>query len=84
MSNGRYARQIYRIGYQVNDAYSDYLTMGAPSQLTPSQVRYLKEKDSGAAVMQDVVTVKDGSYSDDLPIRANDVYLILMTKLADN
>jgi xylan 1,4-beta-xylosidase len=84
LSNGRYARQIYRIGYGINDAYSDYLAMGAPSQLTPAQVRFLKEKNSGAAILQDNVSVKDGRYSDDLAIRTNDVYLILLTRLAEN
>lgn len=82
-ANGRYARQIFRIGYGVNDAYSDYLAMGAPNQLTPTQVRFLKEKDNGAPIQQDIVTVKDGLFSAELPIRSNDVYLVLMTKLTD-
>lgn len=81
--NGRYALQLYRIGYGINDAYSDYLAMGAPSQLTPQQVRYLKEKDSGAAVSQDTIKVTDGSFQHDLPLRTNDVYLMLLTKIAD-
>jgi xylan 1,4-beta-xylosidase len=81
--NGRYARQLFRIGYGVNDAYSDYLAMGAPSQLTPTQVRFLKEKDNGAPILQDIVSVKNGSFSTELPIRTNDVYLVLLTKLTD-
>jgi xylan 1,4-beta-xylosidase len=81
--NGRYARQVYRIGYEINDAYSDYLALGSPSQLTPAQVSFLKEKDNGAPVMQDMVSITNGSYTADLPTRANDVYLILLTKLTD-
>jgi xylan 1,4-beta-xylosidase len=84
LSNGRYARQIYRIGYGVNDPYSDYLAMGAPSQLTPAQVRFLKEKNSGSPILQDNVPIKDGRYSDDWAIRTNDVYLIVLTRLAEN
>ena len=83
LNNGRYVRQIYRIGYQINDAYSDYLAMGAPSQLTPAQVRFLKDKNSGAPILQDTVIVKDGMYSDDLPIRTNDVYLVVLTRVSD-
>ncbi len=84
LANGRYGRQIYRIGYGINDAYSDYLAMGAGSQLTPKQVRFLKEKDNGAAVAQDVLSIKDGRYSGDLPVRTNDVYLVVLTRLAEN
>ena len=84
LTNGRYARQIYRIGYGINDVYSDYLAMGAPSQLLPAQVRLLKEKNSGAATVQDFVNVKDGAYLDDLAMRTNDVDLVVLTKVGDN
>jgi xylan 1,4-beta-xylosidase len=84
LTNGPYARQIYRIGYGINDAYSDYLAIGAPTQLSPAQVRFLKGKDSGAPTLQDFVTVKDGSYADDLPMRTNDVYLVVLTRMAEN
>lgn len=83
LANGRYALQVYRTGYGVNDAYSDYLAMGAPSQLTRAQVKFLKEKDSGAAVRQEVVTVKDGTFTDELPMHSNDVYLVTLTRLTD-
>src|ERR1035437_495319 len=83
VANGRYARQVYRIGYEINDAYSDYLAMGAPSQLTPQQVRYLKEKNSRAATAVDTVTVTEGIIRHELPLRTNDVYLVLLTKIVD-
>lgn len=83
LPDGRYARQIYRIGYGMNDAYSDYLALGAPSQLTPAQVRFLKEKDSGAPVMEDLITVTDGSYTADFPMRTNDVYLVVLSRVSE-
>jgi xylan 1,4-beta-xylosidase len=83
VANGRYALAVYRIGYKVNDAYTDYLAMGAPSQLTPRQVMYLKEKDGGAAVSEVEVNVTDGNMGYDLPLRTNDVYLLLLTKIAN-
>jgi xylan 1,4-beta-xylosidase len=83
VANGRYALAVYRIGYKVNDAYTDYLDLGAPAQLTPRQVSYLKEKDSGGAVSETEVSVTGGSFSYDLPIRTNDVYLVLLTKVAN-
>jgi xylan 1,4-beta-xylosidase len=82
-ANGRYALSVYRTGYKVNDAYTDYLALGAPSQLTLQQVKYLKEKDSGAAITQTEINVTDGSFSYDLPIRTNDVYLLLLTKISN-
>jgi len=48
------------------------------------KVRFLKEKNSGVATVQDFVTVRDGSYMDDLPIRTNDVYLVVLTRVAEN
>jgi xylan 1,4-beta-xylosidase len=82
-ANGRYALQVFRIGYGVNDAYTDYLAMGAPSQLTPQQVRYLKQKNSGAAIATETISVKDGTIRYDLPLRTNDVYLLELTRIAD-
>jgi len=83
VANGKYALAVYRIGYKVNDAYSDYLAMGAPSQLTVQQVRYLKEKDSGAAVTETLVDVSDGKFSYDLPLRSNDVGMVVLTKVGE-
>jgi len=84
LNDGLYVRQVYRIGYGINDAYSAYLTIGAPSQLTPAQVDLLKNKNNGAPTLQDTISVKDGTYSDELPIRTNDVYLVVLTKTASN
>ena len=82
-SNGKYRLQVYRIGYKVNDAYSDYLAMGAPAQLTPQQVRTLKEKNSGAAISESIVSVTDGRIETTVPLRTNDVYLLLLTKIVE-
>jgi xylan 1,4-beta-xylosidase len=82
-SNGMYTLRVYRIGYKINDAYSDYLAIGAPSQLTPQQVRFLKEKDSGAAISESIVSVTDGRIETTMPLRTNDVYLLLLTKMVE-
>jgi xylan 1,4-beta-xylosidase len=82
-TNGMYTLQVYRIGYKVNDAYSDYLSLGAPSQLTTQQVSYLKGKNSGAAISESIVRVTDGRFDSTLPLRTNDVYLLLLTKIAE-
>jgi xylan 1,4-beta-xylosidase len=81
--NGKYLLQVFRIGYKVNDAYSDYLAMGAPAQLTPQQVRSLKEKDNGSAITQSILSVSDGRIETTVPLRMNDVVLLLLTRLAE-
>jgi xylan 1,4-beta-xylosidase len=82
-SKGKYMLQVYRIGYKVNDAYSDYLGMGAPAQLTPQEVRFLKEKDSGAAISQEIVSAPEGKIEATLPLKTNDVVLLLLTKIQE-
>jgi len=57
--------------------------LGAPSQLTTQQVSYLKGKNSGAAISESIVRVTDGRFDSTLPLRTNDVYLLLLTKIAE-
>jgi xylan 1,4-beta-xylosidase len=82
MPEGRYELKLYRIGYEINDPYTDYLALGAPSQLSLQQVQYLKEKNDGSPSVQKIVDTKDGSIGYDLPIRTNDVALLLLTRIS--
>jgi len=45
--NGRYRLVSYGVGYERNDAYTAYLRMGGPEQLTKDQVGKLKEASRG-------------------------------------
>jgi xylan 1,4-beta-xylosidase len=42
--NGKYAVEVYKVGYRSNDAYSSYLSMGKPAQLTNNRLSKLKGK----------------------------------------
>ena len=75
---GRYHVSTYAIGYQHNDAYTAYLRMGAPSQLTLAQVRALDETASGAPVEQSVVDHPGGEFVREMPLRENDVFLVVL------
>jgi len=44
----RYQLETYRIGYEQNDAYTAYLHLGAPQQLTREQVKQINRAASGA------------------------------------
>ncbi len=78
---GKYKVQIYQTGYLVNDAYSKYIQMGSPSQITKAQEKQLKEASENKAVEELTVTVKDGKFAKTFKIRENDVFFMKMTKI---
>ena len=56
--------------------------MGLPNQLTKKQVQAIKDINSGAPYINEIVEVKnDQKFSYQLPIRENDVYFINLVKL---
>lgn len=78
---GAYRMKIYRVGYQVNDVYADYLKLGSPRTLTREQVRELAAKSDGRAVESASVRVGAGrTFTRDLRLRENDVYLITLER----
>ncbi len=79
---GTYSLEVYKVGYQSNDAYSTYLSMGKPSQLTKLQVEQIKKQNDGSPISKEIVKVKTGiPFSKELDIRENDVYFLNMIKL---
>lgn len=77
LSPGRYTLNVYRVGYGVNDVYTDYFKLGSPPVLTREQVRGLAGHNDGRPVSTARVEVKaPGLYTRDLPLRENDVYLM--------
>ena len=76
LSKGNYKLEIYKVGYKVNDVFTDYLGMNKPTQLTKEQVKTLKEKNSGSIFKtENVVVDSNGKYSKDIDMNENDVYL---------
>ena len=74
----RYQLETYRIGYEQNDAYTAYLHLGAPQQLTREQVKQINRAASGAPENVKEVTVPAGHLDVSLPLRTNDVYLFTL------
>ena len=81
LPEGTYWLQVRQTGYRVNDAYTMYLDMGAPSQLTRAQTEALRQGASGAPVQQLLVKHPGGLFTKDLPLRQNDVVLVELWKL---
>jgi xylan 1,4-beta-xylosidase len=76
---GRFMLTVYRVGYGVNDVYTDYFKLGSPPVLSREQVRSLAERNDGRPVTTARVEVKaSGVFSRDLPLRENDVYLLTL------
>jgi len=74
---GAYSLEVYKVGYRSNDAYSTYLQMGKPSQLTKQQVEQIKSQNDGTPISKEIIIAKEGiPFSKEMEIRENDVYFL--------
>jgi xylan 1,4-beta-xylosidase len=80
LHDGSYRLEVFRTGYQQNDAYTAYLHMGSPADLTTAQVEALKQASSGAPSESRTVTVKGGRFNQKLPMHQNDTVLVTLTR----
>ena len=79
LARGKYRLTVNQIGYQANDPYSRYLELGQPADLSREAVAALKKLSSGNPTPAKTVTVKtDGMFETELPLRENDVFLLLL------
>lgn len=82
LTPGKYQVLAYKTGYQANDAYTAYLNMGAPQQLTRSEVAMLKQKSEDAPVIKQTISVgSDGSYIHHIAMAENDIWMLILKKL---
>jgi len=80
LKQGAYTMTVSQVGYKQNDAFTAYIGMGSPRQLTRDQVSTLKAQATGKPARQQAVTVgSDGRLRTTLPLRENDVYLLQFT-----
>lgn len=77
LKKGRYKLVVSTVGYKQNDAYTAYIGMGSPAQLTKAQVAELKSLATGKPTEEKIVKIKkDGQFKWKLSLRENDVYLV--------
>lgn len=77
MPKGAYQLEVYKIGYKVNDPYTSYLYLNKPKQLTVQQVTDIKRQNDGSPVSIEIVKVgKTGTFTRDIQINENDVYML--------
>jgi xylan 1,4-beta-xylosidase len=79
--NGRYHVALYQTGYKRNDAYTAYLEMHAPNQLTRAQVEALKKTSDGSPISETDVAVTDEHLMQQMALRTNDVFFLKITPL---
>jgi len=78
---GTYTFEIYKVGYHANDAYSTYLAMNKPHDLTKEQVAQIKKQNDGSPLSSQSIQVKvNGVFSKTLELRENDVYFLNLVK----
>jgi xylan 1,4-beta-xylosidase len=82
LAAGRYQLTVYKTGYRANDAYSTYLSLGSPGQLTKQQVAQIKRENGDAPVISRTIDIGPARrYDTALHIRENDVFFITLKKL---
>lgn len=85
LRTGNYRLRVHRTGFRSNDAYSAYIEMGAPKDLTPAQLKQLEELTRDLPETERIVHVgRSGAYDFVLPMRSNDVVLVRLERVRKN
>jgi xylan 1,4-beta-xylosidase len=81
---GYYRLTVRRTGFKANDAYSRYLELGSPKDLTTAQLAELQGPASDVPESVRQISVGgDSRYSLQLPMRTNDVVLLQLEPAAN-
>ena len=81
-ANAAYNLNVYRTGFHANDAYSAYIELGSPKELTAAQIQHLNDITRDLAEVDKVVrSSSGGTVTITLPMNSNDIVLV---KLAPN
>jgi xylan 1,4-beta-xylosidase len=76
-ANADYRVEVYRTGYHANDAYTAYMEMGSPKQLTPEQIAKLNGLTRDLPETNKVVrSGADGTVEFSVPMNSNDAVLV--------
>jgi xylan 1,4-beta-xylosidase len=79
LAPGAYRMSVYRTGYKANDAYSAYIEMGLPKDLSAEQLARLHAVTRDLPeIERDIKIGKNGKYEINLPMNSNDVVLVTL------
>lgn len=75
--NAAYNVEVYRVGYHANDAYSAYIEMGSPKDLSAVQIAHLNELTRDSPETKKVMlSGSTGAIELTIPMNSNDVVLV--------
>ena len=79
--NAAYRLEVHRTGYRANDAYSAYIEMGSPKELTAAQIAHLNELTRDLPETDKAVrSGSDGAVDLSIPMNSNDVVLVTLKR----
>ncbi|MBN2274000.1 MAG: glycoside hydrolase [Bacteroidales bacterium] len=79
---GTYSLEVTKVGYRCNDAYSSYLSIGKPAQLSKVQIEQIRKQNDGSPLIKEIIRVKAGNpFFKELNLRENDVFFLNLIKL---
>ncbi len=77
---GKYRLRVHRTGYHANDAYSAYIEMGLPKDLTSKQLAKLNKLTRDLPESERVIKIaEDGVYDLNLTMNSNDIVLVTVS-----
>jgi xylan 1,4-beta-xylosidase len=76
-----YRLQVFRTGFHANDAYSAYLEMGSPKELSTAQIADLNRLTRDLPETEKAVrTGDDGAVEFSIPMNGNDIVLVKLLR----
>ena len=79
--NAAYRLEVHRAGYRANDAYSAYIEMGSPKELSAAQIARLNELTRDLSETDKVVrSGPTGKVELTVPMNSNDIVLVKLTR----
>lgn len=83
LKTGNYQLKVHRTGFNANDAYSAYIDMGAPKELTPAQIQEMHRLTRDRPEVAKTVRVgKGGTANVALCMRSNDIVLVTLERVS--
>jgi len=79
--NASYRIEVHRTGFHANDAYTAYLEMGSPKELTAAQVAHLNELTRDLPETDKAMrSGSDGTIEFSIPMSSNDIVLVKLAR----
>lgn len=79
----KYRLEVFRTGYDANDAYSAYIRMGAPKDINAKQIGELNRLTSDRPEKKQILrTNQNGEIVVAIPMRSNDIVLVKMARIS--